>query len=158
MLVLPAAFRVGLVGALGHYAVVSLPLVGMVPGAGALGLGQRSPQAPGRSAAARAEHPCHQMANQSHFLRCLRPTNVHILSNSHPFKRRGSGLLVGRICAYFLPTWPRSGAPPGQAHDGALRDAHEQQLFHLRVLSGLARGHRLEPGLVAAGRAQVFTD
>ena len=70
---LPAAFGTGLVGALGQHALVGLPLIGVVPGVGAIGLRQRLPQALRGGLPATAQHPRHN------------PTSAALNSQPQPY-------------------------------------------------------------------------
>jgi len=101
--------------------------------------------------------------NQSQTFRFLRPTNVHISSNSrasHRFfcaflgRKRGSGG-AGRT-AFFYPLGNGHACYASYPRNATLRIALQQQGIDLRVLGGFANGSWHEQPLVAAGFALVF--
>ena len=119
-----------------QYLRVSTPAIGKVARVAAVAARQRLPEPRKRRGAPAAQHPttmcrlARSTASQSHTLRFLRPTNVHISSSSNASQRlccaffgRNRGNDGAGRCAFFYPLCNRVARHAGGPGNAAQRVA-----------------------------------
>lgn len=159
---LAAAFGAGPMRGGRQHVAVGLPLVGKIPSTRAVFVWQGRPQAAQGGRPPAAQHPGHDAprvsldGQPSQTLRCLRPTKVHLSSSSSTRGRLGLGRNCGLAATFFCQLDDGGTRDTRQAHNGALRNPLDEQLFNLGIGLRFAGGGRRKYRLVATHRTLVF--